>query len=200
MIRTKEPILIQKPIIDHNDLDINIVNVVASVSLDQKLNLLDILKVFRNTEYNPKRFPGLVFRLKRPKTATLIFSTGKMVCTGAKSEKMAKRAVHKVVRELKKNGIVILGKPKIVIQNMVASANLHGNIDLEVAADVLDNVMYEPEQFPGLIYRMQDPKTVLLLFASGKLVCTGAKSAEMVHESVAKVYGILTDYDLFFKE
>jgi len=192
--------LIQKPIIDHNDLDINIVNVVASVSLDQKLNLLDILKVFRNTEYNPKRFPGLVFRLKRPKTATLIFSTGKMVCTGAKSEKMAKRAVHKVVRELKKNGIVILGKPKIVIQNMVASANLHGNIDLEVAADVLDNVMYEPEQFPGLIYRMQDPKTVLLLFASGKLVCTGAKSAEMVHESVAKVYGILTDYDLFFKE
>jgi len=200
MIRTKEPILIQKPIIDHNDLDINIVNVVASVSLDQKLNLLDILKVFRNTEYNPKRFPGLVFRLKRPKTATLIFSTGKMVCTGAKSEKMAKRAVHKVVRELKKNGIVILGKPKIVIQNMVASANLHGNIDLEVAADVLDNVMYEPEQFPGLIYRMQDPKTVLLLFASGKLVCTGAKSAEMVHESVTKVYGILTDYDLFFKE
>ena len=200
MIRTKEPILIQKPIIDHNDLDINIVNVVASVTLDQKINLLDILKVFRNVEYNPKRFPGLVFRLKRPKTATLIFSTGKMVCTGAKSEKLARRAVHKVVRELKDKGIVILNRPKIVIQNMVASANLHGKIDLEVAADVLDNVMYEPEQFPGLIYRMQDPKTVLLLFASGKLVCTGAKSAEMVHESVAKVFGVLTDYDLFYEE
>jgi len=189
MIRTKEPILIQKPIIDHNDLDINIVNVVASVTLDQKINLLDILKVFRNVEYNPKRFPGLVFRLKRPKTATLIFSTGKMVCTGAKSEKQARSA-----------GIVILNRPKIVIQNMVASANLHGKIDLEVAADVLDNVMYEPEQFPGLIYRMQDPKTVLLLFASGKLVCTGAKSAEMVHESVAKVFGVLRDYDLFYEE
>ncbi len=197
---TQEHIILIESRLDSLDLDINIVNVVASVTLNQKFNLLDIVKNFRNVEYNPKRFPGLVFRLKRPKTAILIFSTGKMVCTGAKSEKMARRAVHKVVRELKNGGIIILGKPKIVIQNMVASANLHGKIDLEVAADVLDNIMYEPEQFPGLIYRMQDPKTVLLLFTSGKLVCTGAKSAEMVHESVAKVYGVLRDYDLFFKE
>ena len=197
---TQEHITLIEPRLDSVDLDIKIVNVVASVTLDQKINLLDILKVFRNVEYNPKRFPGLVFRLKRPKTATLIFSTGKMVCTGSKSEKQAISAVHKVVRQLKDNGIVILNRPKIVIQNMVASANLHSKIDLEVAADVLDNVMYEPEQFPGLIYRMQDPKTVLLLFASGKLVCTGAKSAEMVHESVAKVYGVLTDYDLLYEE
>ena len=179
----------QEPIIDPEDLGINIVNVVASASLDQKINLIDIMKVFRNVEYRPKQFPGLVFRLKRPKTATLIFGSGKMVCTGSKSEKQAISAVKKVVRELKNNGIVILGKPKIVIQNMVASANLHGSIDLETAADILDNVMYEPEQFPGLIYRMSDPKTVLLLFASGKLVCTGAKSEEMVYESVAKIYG-----------
>ena len=190
----------QEPIIDPEDLDISIVNVVASASLDQKINLIDIMKVFRNAEYNPKKFPGLVFRLKRPKTATLIFSTGKMVCTGAKSEKMAHSAVKKVVRELKNNGIIILGKPKIVIQNIVASANLHGKIDLETAADVLDNVMYEPEQFPGLIYRMSDPKTVLLLFSTGKLVCTGAKSEEMVIESVTKIYEILKDYDLLFKE
>ena len=182
------------------DLDIEVVNVVASVTLDQKFNLLDILKNFRNIENNPKRFPGLVFRLKQPKTATLIFSTGKMVCTGAKSEKMARLAVHKVVRQLKEKGIIILGKPKIVIQNMVASANLHGAIDLETGADILENVMYEPEQFPGLIYRMQDPKTVLLLFASGKLVCTGAKSEEMVRESVAQIYDVLQDYDLLIKE
>ncbi len=190
----------QEPIVNPEDLDINIVNVVASVTLDQKFNLIDIMKTFKNVEYNPKRFPGLVFRIKKPKTATLIFSTGKMVCTGAKSEKLARRAVHKVVQELKKGGIVILSKPKIVIQNMVASANLHGKIDLETAADVLDNVMYEPEQFPGLIYRMQDPKTVLLLFSTGKVVCTGAKSEEMVHESVAKVYEVLDDFDLFIKE
>ncbi len=190
----------QEPTVNPDDLDINVVNVVASASLDQKIDLLAILKVFRNVEYRPKQFPGLVFRLKRPKTATLIFGSGKMVCTGARSEKMARRAVNKVVRELKNNGIIILGKPKIVIQNMVASANLHGSIDLETAPDILENLMYEPEQFPGLIYRMAEPKTVLLLFASGKLVCTGAKSEEMVYESIVKIYGVLEDYDLLFKD
>ena len=179
--------------------DVKIQNVVASATLDQKINLLDIMKVFRNVEYRPKQFPGLVFRLKRPKTATLIFGSGKMVCTGAKSEKQARSAVGKVVRELKMNGIVILGKPKIVIQNMVASANLNGKIDLETAADVLDNVMYEPEQFPGAIYRMKEPKVVLLLFASGKLVITGAKREEQVYEAAEKIRTTLIDFDLLFQ-
>jgi len=184
------------------DLEIVIQNVVATATLNQKFNLLDILKTFmptRNVEYRPKRFPGLVFRLKRPKTAILIFSTGKMVCTGAKSAKLARSAVKKVVRELKDKGIIVLRKPVIIIQNMVASANLKNKIDLETAADLLDNVMYEPEQFPGLIYRMGDPKTVLLLFTSGKIVCTGGKSKEMVHESVHKLNELLNDYDLFYE-
>jgi transcription initiation factor TFIID TATA-box-binding protein len=179
-------------------VDISIENVVASASLDQKIDLLAIMKVFRNVEYRPKQFPGLVFRLKRPKTATLIFASGKMVCTGAKSEKMAQTAVKKVVRELKNNGIIILGKPTIVIQNIVASANLYGKIDLETAADIMDNVMYEPEQFPGLIYRMAVPKVVMLLFASGKLVCTGAKYEDMVKEAVHKLHGILEEEELIY--
>jgi transcription initiation factor TFIID TATA-box-binding protein len=183
---------------EERDLEIEIQNVVASVTLNQQFNLVDIMKNFRNTEYNPKRFPGLVFRLKRPKTATLIFSTGKMVCTGAKSEKLAKVAVRKVVRELKANGIIVIGKPEIEIQNIVASANLGHMVDLETAADIMENVMYEPEQFPGLIYRMSDPKTVLLLFSSGKIVCTGGKSEGLVHESVNKIYDLLEDYALFF--
>ena len=180
------------------DLDVSVENVVATATLGQKLDLIAIMKVFRNVEYRPKKFPGLVFRLKRPKTATLIFSTGKMVCTGAKSEKLAKSAIRKVVRELMNNGIIILGKPEIMVQNIVATANLHGLVDLEAAADVLENVMYEPEQFPGLIYRMGDPKVVILIFASGKLVCTGGKSAEMVDVAVVKLHGILEDYDLIY--
>ncbi len=180
------------------DLSISIENVVASASLDQKIDLLAIMKIFRNVEYRPKQFPGLVFRLKRPKTATLIFGSGKMVCTGAKSEKMAIQAVNKVVRELKDNGIIIQGKPTITIQNIVASGNLHGKIDLETAADIMENVMYEPEQFPGLIYRMSEPKVVMLLFASGKLVCTGAKYEGMVKEAVVKLHEILLDYDLIY--
>ena len=179
--------------------DVKIQNVVASATLDQKINLLDIMKVFRNVEYRPKQFPGLVFRLKRPKTATLIFGSGKMVCTGAKSEKQARSAVGKVVRELKANGIIILGKPKIVIQNIVSSANLHGKIDQEAMSDILENVMYEPEQFPGAIYRMTEPKVVLLVFASGKLVITGAKREEQVYEAAEKINSTLIDFDLLFK-
>src|SRR5713101_3949901 len=100
---------------------INIENVVASATLKQRMDLNAIVRVFPGAEYRPERFPGLVYRLKKPKTATLIFSTGKMVCTGAKSERQAHKAVLKVVDELKRNGIVILGTPDIVIQNIVAS-------------------------------------------------------------------------------
>ena len=180
------------------DMEIIIQNVVASVTLNQSFNLNDIHRNFQNTEYRPKRFPGLVYRLKRPKTATLIFSTGKMVCTGAKSEKLAISAINKVVKELKTGGIIVLNKPIITIQNMVASANLQNRVDLETAADILDNVMYEPEQFPGLIYRMNDPKTVLLLFSSGKIVCTGGKSSKMVNKSVNNLFKVLSDYELFY--
>ena len=142
------------------------------------------MRVFPGVEYRPEQFPGLVYRLKKPKTATLIFSSGKMVCTGAKSEIQSRKAVTKVVDELKRNGIIILGKPEITIQNIVASAGLGGSIDLEKSTYSLKRTMYEPEQFPGLIYRMDDPKVVILLFASGKLVCTGAKKVAEVNRAI----------------
>jgi len=179
---------------------IRIENVVASATLNQKFDLNAIVKGNPEVEYNPEKFPGLVFRIKRPKTAILIFSTGKMVCTGARSEKEAKRAVKKVVRELKKSGIIIPGKPEIKIVNMVASANLLGRIELEEATYSLDRTMYEPEQFPGLIYRMDEPKVVILLFATGKLVCTGATKEEDVYKAVAKLHKNLEEKELIYYE
>jgi transcription initiation factor TFIID TATA-box-binding protein len=176
--------------------DVKIQNVVAVASLGQKIDLLAIMKTFLNVDYRPKKFPGLVFKLKRPKTTTLIFTTGKMVCTGAKSENEAFSAVRKVVRELRKEGFVIRGEPEILIVNMVASADVGGKVDLEEASNVLDNVMYEPEQFPGLIYRMEDPKVVLLVFASGKIVITGAKREEQVHEAAERIRGILIEKEV----
>ena len=167
---------------------VNIENVVASAVLNHNVDLEAITKLFPMAEYRPEQFPGLVFRLKKPKTATLIFSSGKMVCTGAKSENLAIKAVEKVVKELKSHGIVIVGKPRIQIQNIVASASLGGKIDLEKATYTLSKTMYEPEQFPGLIYRMDIPKVVILLFSSGKLVCTGAKKEEEVYEAVNKLH------------
>jgi len=179
---------------------IRIENVVASATLNQRIDLKAVVKGNPTVEYRPETFPGLVFRIKRPKSAILIFRTGKMVCTGAKSEKEAKRAVRKVVRELKKSGIIIVGKPEIKVVNMVASANLSGRIELEESAYVLGRTMYEPEQFPGLIYRMDEPKVVILLFASGKLVCTGATKEEDVYEAVAKLHEKLEEKGLIYYE
>ena len=179
---------------------IRIENVVSSVTLNQKIDLNAVVKGNPLVEYRPEKFPGLVFRLKKPKTAILIFSTGKMVCTGAKSEKESKRAVMKVVKELKKSGIIIIGKPEIKVVNIVASANLLGRIELEDCVYSLGRSMYEPEQFPGLIYRMDDPKVVILLFASGKLVCTGATKEEDVYEAVAKLHKSLEAKELIYYE
>jgi transcription initiation factor TFIID TATA-box-binding protein len=179
---------------------INIQNVVASATLNQKVDLNAVVKGYPGVEYRPEQFPGLVFRLKRPKTATLIFNSGKMVCTGAKSEKESRRAVMTVVKELKKSGIIIISKPDLKVVNIVASASLGGRIDLEQAVSTLGKTMYEPEQFPGLIYRMDEPKVVILIFASGNLVCTGAKKEQDVYDAVHKLHGSLEEQNLIFYE
>jgi transcription initiation factor TFIID TATA-box-binding protein len=177
---------------------IRIENVVASATLDQKINLDSVVKGNPGVEYDPKTFPGLVYKIKRPKTSILIFRTGKMVCTGAKSSKEANKAVKKVVREMKKSGIIIPGKPKTKIVNIVASGNLGGLIDLERCAYSLGRTMYEPEQFPGLIYRVDSPKVVFLIFASGKIVCTGARKEEDVYRAVEDLHQDLEKYDLIY--
>ncbi len=181
-------------------VSVRIENVVASADLNQRVDLNAVVKGNPRVEYRPEQFPGLVFRLKRPKTATLIFNSGKMVCTGAKSEKEAERAVRKVVRELKKSGVIILGQPDFKVVNIVGTANLSGNIDLVKAAYDLGRTMYEPEQFPGLIYRMEEPKVVILLFASGKLVCTGATEEDDVMVAVERLHKKLEDQEMIFYE
>ncbi len=123
-----------------------------------------------------------------------------MVCTGAKSEAEVYKAVKSIVKLLKQYGIDIRNEPIIEIQNIVASANLRASVDLEKAAFMLENAMYEPEQFPGLIYRMREPKVVLLIFSSGKVVCTGAKKEEEVREAVMKVYNTLKEYGVLLEE
>jgi transcription initiation factor TFIID TATA-box-binding protein len=179
---------------------INIQNVVAIATLNQKVDLNAVVKGYPEAEYRPDRFPGLVFRLKRPKTGTLIFSSGKMVCTGAKSGKESRSAILKVVKELKKCGIIILSKPSLEVVNIVASASLGGQVDLEKAVSTLGKAMYEPEQFPGLVYRMDEPKVVILIFASGNLVCTGAKKEQDVYDAVHKLHGVLEEQNLIFYE
>lgn len=171
-----------------SDLDYKIENVVATVCVEitEKIDLNQIARKHAEVEYNPERFPGLVMRIEKPRATILIFSTGKMVVTGLRKAVEAPRVVEKVVKNIKKAGIKVVN-PEITIQNIVASGDLHTNIDLNMAAIVMEQAMYEPEVFPGLIYRMQDPKTVFLIFSTGRIVCTGAKKKEIVREAVLKL-------------
>jgi len=170
------------------DLDYKIENVVATVVVEitEKIDLNQIARRHAEVEYNPERFPGLVMRIEKPRATILIFSTGKMVVTGLRRADEADRVVEKVVKNIKKAGIKV-SNPEITIQNIVASGDLHTNIDLNMAAIVMEYAMYEPEVFPGLIYRMQDPKTVFLIFSTGRIVCTGAKKKEIVRDAVLKL-------------
>ncbi len=181
---------------------VKIENVVASASLEHRIDIKAVAKAFPTTKYQPKVFPGLVFRLKRPKTATLIFNSGKMICTGARSEREALRALRNVVKTLNKSGIIITGKLEIEITNIVATASLGGTIDLlqlyESQIGMRGRITYEPEQFPGLIYRMNNPKVVILLFTSGKLVCTGARKEEDVHQAVNNLRQKLEENNLIY--
>jgi transcription initiation factor TFIID TATA-box-binding protein len=149
---------------------IKIENVVASTSLGEELNLQAIALALDGAEYEPEQFPGLIYRLKDPKTATLLFRSGKVVCTGAKSLDHVRIAMA-----------------KIKIENVVASTSLGEELNLQAIALALDGAEYEPEQFPGLVYRISDPKVVVLLFGSGKLVCTGARRPEDVEAAVEKI-------------
>ena len=170
------------------ELDYKIENVVATVVMEitEKIDLNQIVRKHENAEYNPERFPGLVMRITEPKATFLIFSTGKMVVTGLRRANQASAGVKKVMKKIRKAGIEV-SNPKITIQNIVASGDLHTNIDLNMAAIVMEYAMYEPEVFPGLIYRMQEPKTVFLIFSTGRIVCTGAKNKEIVREAVKKL-------------
>ncbi|MFP3064840.1 MAG: TATA-box-binding protein [Sulfolobus sp.] len=174
---------------------VNIENIVATVTLEQQLDLYAMERSVPNVEYDPDQFPGLIFRLESPKVTSLIFKSGKMVVTGAKSTEELIKSVKRIIKTLKKYGMQLTGKPKIQIQNIVASANLHVIVNLDKAAFLLENNMYEPEQFPGLIYRMDDPRVVLLVFSSGKMVITGAKREEEVHRAVKKIFDKLVELD-----
>ena len=178
------------------DRNVKIENVVASAATGQKFDLNLITVDIDNVEYEPEQFPGVVYHLAEPKAAALIFGSGKIVCTGAKSIADVRLAIKRIVEEIRKTGVKIPKEPKVIIQNVVATANLHAELNLDAIAIGLDNTEYEPEQFPGLVYRMKDPKVVLLLFGSGKIVITGAKSFDDADRAAENVTSKLKELGL----
>jgi len=174
-------------------------NVVATVAIDmrgEKIDLNQIARKYADCEYNPERFPGLIMRVPSPKATTLIFSTGKMVITGLRDASEAESVAKDVIKKIKGAKINIEAEPVVTIQNIVASGNLHVTVDLNEASILMDNAMYEPEVFPGLIYRMPEPRAVFLIFSTGRIVCTGCKTKEVVGAAVTKLIKQIRDLDL----
>ncbi|KAF2178810.1 putative RNA polymerase I and III transcription factor complex component Tbp [Zopfia rhizophila CBS 207.26] len=189
-------------------------NIVATVNLSARLDLKTIALHARNAEYNPKRFAAVIMRIREPKTTALVFASGKMVVTGAKSEDDSRLASRKYARIIQKLGF----NAKFTdfkIQNIVGSCDIKFPIRLEglasryylsqlpltfmvICADIFDLSRhhtfssYEPELFPGLIYRMMKPKIVLLIFVSGKIVLTGAKVREEIYQAFELIYPVLS--------
>lgn len=166
-------------------------NIVSTVNFDCKLDLRKIALHAKNAEYNPKRFAAVIMRIREPKTTALIFSSGKMVCTGAKSETDSETAARKYAKTIKKLGFDVKFK-EFMIQNIVGSSSVNFAINLEVLQNQHQKFCtFDPEIFPGLIYRMVQPKIVLLIFCSGKVVLTGAKKREQLSEAFSKIYPTL---------
>ena len=169
---------------------LKIENVVASTKLSDSLDLVSLAAQIPGAEYNKKRFPGVVLRMQEPKIAALVFGSGKVVLTGAKSIPSLAEGLNALVKLMKDLKVEINDNPTYSIQNIVTSADLGSRINLNKIAMslTLDKIEYEPEQFPGLVYRLDDPKVVVLLFGSGKLIITGGKVRDDAERAVNKIY------------
>jgi transcription initiation factor TFIID TATA-box-binding protein len=167
--------------------NLKVQNIVATTSLGKDIPLTKLARTQSNTEYNPEQFPGLVLRVEKPKSAVLVFSSGNLVCTGTKSVAQVKEVIDAVIKQIGKIGIKITDKPKITVQNIVASGSIDLSLNLNILALQLENTEYEPEQFPGLVYKLEEPTATFLLFSNGKLVCTGTKNKQQLEDSMVQL-------------
>jgi len=159
-------------------------NVVVSANIHRDLPLEKLATKLERAEYNPEQFPGLILKMDVPKASALLFSSGKIICTGTKSMREARKAIDAIVKKLEAIGLKVTGKPDMEVQNMVASGSVGGKLNLNEIVFKFENTEYEPEQFPGLVYKLPDSHITFLLFGTGKIVVTGAKSEKEIIESV----------------
>jgi transcription initiation factor TFIID TATA-box-binding protein len=174
-------------------MDYTIVNLVASANLNATLDLYNLAITIPNIEYEPEQFPGAILKLKEPKVSMLLFKNGKVICSGAASEKeieLGIRKASKLIHEIQKK-VKVLKKVEYNVVNLVATGNLNMTLDLFSLAMGLDNVEYEPEQFPGAILRMNEPKITLLLFKNGKVICAGAKREVLLKQGLENAVKII---------
>jgi transcription initiation factor TFIID TATA-box-binding protein len=174
-----------------------IVNIVGTSKIGEDFDLHSLAMSLEGAEYEPEQFPGLIYKITEPKASFLIFKSGKVVCTGTTSPSDAQAALEAASSNLKDIGLDVLPDPKIEIVNIVASGDMKSdNLNLNQVAMALglENIEYEPEQFPGMVYRMNNPKVVTLIFSTGKVICTGAKNKEDVEIALTNLHKELTEH------
>ncbi|MFT4244660.1 MAG: TATA-box-binding protein [Candidatus Woesearchaeota archaeon] len=182
---------------DSQNTNTKIVNIVISTSLEHKIPLERLIMDLPNTEYNPEQFPGLIMKIREPKASFLIFSSGKVVCTGTKSLEEVDLALERLIEYMAKVDVKITVKPQVRVENVVASSDIDMKLDLNEIAIKLTNVEYEPEQFPGLVFKINDETSAtFLIFGNGKIVCTGTKSDKDVHIAIKNLMTVFKKYDV----
>jgi transcription initiation factor TFIID TATA-box-binding protein len=170
-----------------SEFKIKIQNIVAFTVLGKDISLDEMLQNVEDTEWQPEQFPGLVYKIKDPRASALIFSQGKIVCTGTKTLEDLEKAMKKIVARIRKAGMSMPNKYDTRVENIVASTKVDGDITLEEIATTLENSEYEPEQFPGLVYRISEPRVAFLIFGSGRVIVAGAQNEKDIHRALHKL-------------
>jgi transcription initiation factor TFIID TATA-box-binding protein len=167
-------------------MDAKIENIVATTTIGKEINLEKIATTISGTKYEKERFPGLIMHIDEPKTTYLLFRSGRVVSLGAKSVEELPIGVQKLCEKLRSAGLEASSESEIAIKNVVASSDLRAEVNLTNMALALglEKVEYEPEQFPGLVYWLEEPHAVFLIFNSGKIICLGTKSPEQASEAI----------------
>ncbi|KXA96588.1 hypothetical protein AKJ38_03025 [candidate division MSBL1 archaeon SCGC-AAA259I14] len=169
------------------DAEYEVNNVVMTVSYrDVEFDLEKIASNLKGARYEPEVFPGVTYATFEPKASFLIFASGKANCVGARSVEDGEKAIENLTEQLQDLGYDI-GEPQVKVQNMVAFVNFHRGFDLEEIARNFRSAEYEPEVFPGLVFRMEESSVAFLLFVEGEGVCVGAKSEEEIKEGINRI-------------
>ncbi|WP_297421652.1 TATA-box-binding protein [Thermococcus sp.] len=182
-------------------MSLQVENVVASIDLHGNIDVDRIASELDPVHYDPSIFPGAAYKMESFGVTFLIFNSGKLVCTGAKSLETIKQATEELKRKLESLGLKFKGEPEIRVQNLVAAGGVGlGQLELDEIALTLPNVEYEPEIFPGVVYRVSNSRTTILIFNSGKVVVSGAKTREDAERAVEELKRNLYKYGLLEEE
>ena len=184
----------EETVTQEQGMDVKLQNVVATINLGVQIDLEKLSQTVSNAEYNPRRFAAVIMRIREPRTTALVFHSGKMIVTGAKTEHDSRTGGKKYVQIIQKVGFAATFRD-YKIQNMTATCDMGFPIRLEgLVYAHSQQATYEPELFPGLVYKMVNPKVVFLVFVSGKVVATGAKSEEIIEEGFSALYPFLAEF------